>query len=68
MSTYSDESLQADLTSGLRGLRRRAEILLRVPEQDRLQIVKDANRIMNNIPSRATEALLLAIQNSKVGA
>jgi hypothetical protein len=68
MSTYSDESLQAELNSGLRGLRRRAEILLSVPEQDRLQIVQDAYGIMNRIPVRPSAALLMAIQNSKVGA
>ena len=67
MNIYSDEALQAELTSGLRGYARRAQILLNVPEENRAQIVADEHRIMNNIPSRATEALLLAIQNSKVG-
>lgn len=68
MNIYSDAALEAELTCGMRGYERRAQILLTVPEEMRSEIVADAHRIMNNIGGRATEALLMAVRSAKVGA
>jgi hypothetical protein len=68
MTIYTDEKLQEDLTCGMRGYVRRAEILLSVPEEMRTEVVREANRIMNNIPSRSTEALLTAVRIVKAKA
>jgi hypothetical protein len=68
MNIYSDEALQVEMTSNLRGIARRAQILITVPAEKRAEVVAESHRIMNNIGGRPTEALLAAIRYSEVGA
>lgn len=68
MNIYSDAALEAELTCGMRGYERRAQILLTVPESMRAAVVAESHRIMNAIGGRPTEALLAAIRHAEVGA
>ena len=68
MNIYSDESLHAEMTSNLRGIARRAQILINVPAEKRAEVVAESHRIMNNIGGRPTEALLAAIRYTEAGA
>tara|TARA_R110000868_G_scaffold121118_8_gene321440 strand:+ start:1462 stop:1668 length:207 start_codon:yes stop_codon:yes gene_type:complete len=68
MNIYSDQALKTELTSNLRGIVRRAEILLTIPETMRAEVVAESHRIMNNIGGRPTEALLAAVRYAKAGA
>ena len=68
MNIYSDEALKSELNSGLRGIARRAQILLEVPEEIRAQAVAEAHRIMNAVGGRPTEALVIAVREVKAGA
>ena len=68
MNNYSNEVLHADMKSNLRGIVRRAQLLIKVPEEMRSEIVAESNRIMNARQCRPTEALAEAIFYAKVGA
>jgi hypothetical protein len=68
MTIYSDAALEADLTCGMRGYERRAQILLTVPVEMRSEVVAESQRIMNAIGGRPTEALLAAVRHVEVGA
>jgi hypothetical protein len=54
---YTDERLQADLTSDSRGSRREAQILLTVPAEGRQAVMADAWRSRNLVGGRLTDHL-----------
>jgi hypothetical protein len=68
MNIYSDAALKTELSSNMRGIVRRAEILLTVEESKRAEVVAESHRIMNAIGGRPTEALLAAVRYVEVGA
>jgi len=59
--TYCDERLRADLGSGMRGIRVRAELLLRVPFEVRELVSADAWRHQSYVGGRFSDGLRSAV-------
>lgn len=66
-SRYSDQALTADLDGLLPGTRRRAEILLPVPEHARGAIDGEAYTMQNYIGGRYSDCLRSAVATWKRG-